>query len=118
VLPTPTLSADVIDAWAARCGEYRQKTKWLRPVSLLFVVALPMSVLFIFGVPAAPYAFALFAAGMLLAGVVLSLHSSRLVCPNCGRRPLKLVGRYRAPLYARSCEHCMYWLVKPASPMG
>jgi hypothetical protein len=118
VLPTRTLDSKVIDAWAARCSEYRRRTKWLRPMALFVVVGAPMSLLLAFGMPAASYAFASFAVGMLLSGVFLSLHTSRLVCPHCGKRPILLTHPYRAPLYAKSCEHCMHWLVEPASPMG
>lgn len=117
VIPKHTLDPSIISTWTDRCSRYRAKTRWVRPVAFLAIFG-AIALLMIRGVDAIPYALALFAAGTLVAGVVVSRYTPLLMCPHCGHRPVSLRGRYRSPLYAKHCEHCYYWLMQPATPYG
>jgi hypothetical protein len=116
-IPKHTLDPSVISSWTAHCSVYRSKTQWVRAVALLAVSG-AVGILVLRGTAGIPYALALFAAGTLVAGIVVSIHTPLLMCPHCGRRPVSLRGRYRSPLYAKHCEHCYYWLTQPDTPYG
>lgn len=112
-----TLDSAVIQTWSERTGLYRRRTWWLWVVVLLATLA-PIAIMVSLGSSLFWWAFAIFGLGMLIIGTVLSRETHLLFCPNCGKRPTPLQGRYQSPLYADYCVHCGYWLKKPSTPYG
>jgi hypothetical protein len=106
------VDTNVMRAWAERCASYKRSTRWLWPLSLTATVS-PIVLIVLLGASYFYLAFAIFVAGLLTAGIVLSIKTPELFCPHCGERPRKSLRFDRStphPFAADFCEHCFYWL--------
>jgi hypothetical protein len=82
-----TLDPAVLRQRAENCDKYRRHTEWLLPVTLCSTLT---SILFLgLGPAIVLVSFTLFAVGLLVAGVRLSMTTALLYCPHCGRRSVK-----------------------------
>lgn len=107
-----TTDPNVIAMWSQRCAKYRRRTSWLWVLALVATIV-PIALVTRVGASAFPGAFAIFAVGILMIGVVLARETRLLFCPHCGRRPVALSGMHQSALYVKYCVHCGFWLREP-----